>query len=281
MPTEDNVDDILELEVTSLKSGVNVAAFASLLRRTVEILQQLNIAVSRFGGTESIEWQIVKLQMSSPLVATLEGVPGDRSDNTSKHVISLFVRGISSLAIHEDPPRGFSEAALRETANLLAGSPQGITSIKFAHTSKSGQIRNVVQITKTVVQHADFAQKLLQLDRATDGGDLIEYGTLEGTLRDLFGSKNRAVLVDELTNKQTSCYFDEQNDKTIRLAWKGRVAMTGKIIYDRHTREPLKLFVEEIRLLGISPPQIDDFIDLDLTGGSDSADVVRRLRDDD
>ncbi len=63
---------------------------------------------------------------------------------------------------------------------------------------------------------------------------------------------------------------------------KQRVVVTGEIYVDRTTRKPRKVVVRELRIMPPPSelPQLEDLAGIDITGGMDSAEYVRRMRDD-
>jgi hypothetical protein len=90
------------------------------------------------------------------------------------------------------------------------------------------------------------------------------------------------LLVDRLTGEETSCYVGEELDREIRNAWKKRVVVTGTIEMNRETRKKT-IHVDRIRLLRESKdlPQLEDLRGIDITGGVESSQYIRNLRDAD
>ena len=87
-----------------------------------------------------------------------------------------------------------------------------------------------------------------------------------------------------MTGKKTACYFHgEAIEEKVRAGWKHRVVVIGQLQTDKTTGDAEEMRVEDIRILGTRSelPQIDDLLGFDITGGMDSADYVRGLRDDD
>ena len=72
-------------------------------------------------------------------------------------------------------------------------------------------------------------------------------------------------------------------DAVVREAWKRRVVATGEIVVDRETRKPIKILVDEIRILRdpADLPQMEDLHGIDITSGMESSEYIRGLRDDD
>lgn len=279
----DGDDSLLRIEVASLKPGVSADAFLASLRRALDILAELNRSLSEFGSA-TVEWEIVASSMNSPLATVLKG------STTSKHnghvgamAVDRFVAGIRHLGLSDERPTGFTEKALKDVADLLIVVPKGVTEIKVQSVTPKGRVKDSAKVSKSVTRNARQARDRLVMEEARRAGKYRDYGTLEGRLRDLLGSKNRLVLVDELTGNTTSCYIkDEKTDQKAREAWKGRVSVSGYITYDRVTNDALDVEVDELRLLRDSSllPQFEDFSGIDLTGGRDSAELVRESRDD-
>lgn len=270
-------DDRITIKLGSLRNDVDAEAFVEAMRDTLACFHELNKAASQYGSV-NLEWRITDAGRNSPLFATLHPVSTAKDNgHYGPRVIDAFVSGVQSLESGDDPPPLWNEAALRLVAALGRTRVRGITSIDFITQSRK------VSATKAVIKHASQAAVRLELEREKRTGKYTDYGTLEGVLRDLMGSTDRLVLEDELTGDTTSCYFTgEEHDKQARQAWKGRVAVTGEITYDRATGSPVKMKVDEIRQLRdrSALPQLESF-GIDLTGGVDSADLIRALRDDD
>lgn len=277
-------DDLLELEVVSLQEGLDAEGFISVFRHTVDMLEQIVKNISEYGSAEEVQWQIVHASMASPFTTTLRGNPRSTRAPRSlgQDAVRHAIRGLHALERSSEVPFGFNAKALDDVADLLQGMPRGISGVTLRRVDRRRQVKESAPVTKTIAGNARAAKRILDLERAKQSGEYVDYGTLEGTLRDLLGASNKLVLVDELTGKTTNCTFKgEENDIKARQAWKGRVAVTGDITYDKATRLPISVHVDEIRLFNPNPPQLEDFAGIDITGGMDSADFIRGLRDDD
>jgi hypothetical protein len=280
----ESTDDLLELEVVSLYGGLDAEGFISVFRHAVDMLEQIVRNISEFGSDDEVQWQIVYASMASPFTTTLNGAArGKTRGRLGPDAVKHAIKGIHSLEDGVVVPYGFNAKALDDVADLLQGAPRGIAGVTLRRVDRQRRVKESAPITKTIASNARAAKRLLDLERAKRSGEYVDYGTLEGTLRDLLGtSTNKLVLVDDLTGKTTNCTFrGEENDIKARKAWKSRVAVTGDITYDRASGLPTSVHVDEIRLLNPNPPQLEDFAGIDITGGMDSADFIRGLRDDD
>jgi len=111
----------------------------------------------------------------------------------------------------------------------------------------------------------------------------FEHGAIEGELG-ISRSRDQLVVIDALTGQQIPCYLaDEHLESTVREAWKCRVSVEGRIKVDRRTSQPIELAVENIRILRDRNdlPQLKDLHGIDITGGVESSEHVRGLRDAD
>lgn len=272
-------DDSITIRIASLRD-VNAEAFLDAFRDTIATLHELNRAVSEFGAV-NLEWRIVDAGLKSPIFATLKPFSTSKDNgHYGPKVISAFVDGLQSLAEGDKPPKLFSETALRLVAGLDRTRSRGVTAIEFSADSRKATA------SKTVVKHASQAAGRLELERVKRSGKYVEYGTLEGQLKGLESQSGRdkLVIVDQLTGTETRCYISDATlDKVVRENWKHSVAVHGTITVDRLTGEPEEMRVEELTPLRerSALPQIEDLDGIDITGGIESSEYVRGLRDGD
>jgi hypothetical protein len=275
-------ESLLSVEIASLRSGVNAEAVLAVLRRTLDILAAVNRESSDYGS-ETVEWEIAEASKNSPLLAILRGLPTSKNNGAAAVATAdRFIGGVDRLSTTDTRPAYFNAVALRDVSELLNVTPKGISGIKYSRLTKDRRVSTSVSVTRKVTSNARNALIRLELEQPRKTGKYTDYGTLEGRLRDLLGSSDKIVLVDELTGKTTACSFEgEENDRKARELWKCRVAVSGLITYDRATELPLSVRVEEIRPLRemATLPQMDDFSGLNITGGLSSEDYVRGLRD--
>ena len=136
-----------------------------------------------------------------------------------------------------------------------------------------------------LARNARKAKRVLELERGTRGPTYAEHGTIEGHLRQLeslAGPKDKIVIEDDLTGEKILCYFrGAELEQRVREAWKQRVGVSGEITVDRQSGRPQSVEVEEIVVLRqrAELPQMEDLHGIDITGGLDSAEYIRGLRD--
>jgi hypothetical protein len=272
--------DNITVRLVADADGVDADAFVFALEKTIELLKELN-KQSSDHGVETIRWRIVAAGMNSPMFATLAGekIVG-RSDDNSEAITNAAVTGLGQLERVDVCPHMFNGKSLKIAAQLSkVYTRAGIQRLEFENS------KITVVASTTLSQNANTAIHRLSLTNAKKSLEYVETGTIEGVLTDLSGQaeRDKIVVVDELTNRKTPCFFrgESQLDEQVRESWKHRVAVTGDITFDSFTHEPIEVRVHSIRELRDSSalPQIDDLRGINLTGNVDPADYIRSLRD--
>jgi hypothetical protein len=259
--------DWIEVQLNAGKKALSADALGEIFRDSLDLLKAVDRGMSPHG-TEIVDWEISEARMQSPLAIRLRG-------NNAPPVVEAVGPGMESLNGSNDCPPHFTPDALRFVRRLVD------------HSAAYGVIPVFITFTKTVPvervagENADWALKTLMLKKQTHS----EYGSLRGELTELSKSsrkRDKLVLVDRLTGEQTPCYVGEELDPEIRAAWKRRVVVTGRIIVNHETRKKA-IHVERIRVLRERKdlPQIEDLHGIDITGGAESSEYIRNLRDAD
>ncbi|MBI3464997.1 MAG: hypothetical protein HY000_18365 [Planctomycetes bacterium] len=140
--------------------------------------------------------------------------------------------------------------------------------------------------TKRIAENAVLALRRIEAEKAKRAGEYVEYIEVEGHLKELseLTGKDKIVIADSLTGKKTLCYFRRPDLETkARGAWKHRVSVSGEATVDRSTGELREMEVDELRILRERSelPQMEDLHGIDITGGMESSEYVRGLRDAD
>ena len=117
--------------------------------------------------------------------------------------------------------------------------------------------------------------------QAPERRDHFEVGAIEGTIENLIGHNELYFsLYDVLTKERVRCNFDARLQEHVRAAWQSRVVVEGRI---KHGPDGVPKSMEVSRIVerpsmeGL--PQFKDF-SVDITGGIESSEFVRGLRDD-
>ena len=266
--------DWLKLQVGRPGKPVDADAFVHIFQDTIAALKAIDRGFSTHGG-ETIQWEIVQTGSNSPIFATLRG--HDQTAHNGEHsrkVTNAFVGGIKQLSRGNVCPLGFGEDSLRYVQRIV--SEAKLHRLKPVYSTFGME----VPVTKAMAANANRARKTLEMRKSR----LVEYGTIEGRLRELSESRSRDKLgvLDKLTGEVTHCYLrNEALEPMVLKGWKHRVAVTGDITIDRQSGLPIKVMVDEIRILRDHGelPQIEDLHDIDITNGVEPAEYIRRLRD--
>lgn len=263
---------------------VLVRAFLDLLTTTLEILNQLDAEVS--GNPEgSIVWRIADARRSSPLAITLRGQPCRPEFDFTEKVTSSFVRGVRSLrdGTAARPPH-FNDVALDRLLHLTTSLDGELGAIVFelptgekavAEKQTELGIRAVLELPEALDLNATVTRRFYQ-----------EYGTLRGQLDvvSVRANKDTFEFTEELTKKAITCRFtDPELFKRAQESLRKRIEVEGRIRYNNQDGSPASMQVEGFRVLGdgTSVPSFRDLEGLDITGGMDPVEFIRRLRDGD
>jgi len=115
-------------------------------------------------------------------------------------------------------------------------------------------------------------------------GQYKDYGSVEGQFMTLNSPQGEQVVVDDsLTGESITCYFSTPEVETkARQCWDHRVCVIGEIRLDKLTGRPTSVYVEDVQRLRDQAdiPQWDKVDGIDITGGMESSEYVRKLRDD-
>ena len=274
--------ETLTLRLVGLHEDLNADAFVDVFRDTLVALREINKAVSKFGNA-GLEWRIVAAGMKSPFFATVKGVDpiGGEGSADGPVAIGAWVAGLQHLESKDTCPSFFTEGSLRIAQKLVAVFALGITQIEYTTDSGSKAVAS-----RQVAQNASHVLKVIALDRAKRSGKYVDYGSIEGTLKELTSleGRDKMVIVDDLTGASIACYFrNKAIEAKARTAWKRRVSVSGEITYDKLTGDPSQVSADDIRPLGTRDtlPQMEDLRGINITGGLEPAEYIRGLRDDD
>ena len=266
--------DWLKIQVGASGKPLNADAFLAIFHNTIAALKAIDRGFSAYGA-ETIEWEVIGAGSNSPIFATIRG-QDTTSENgrQSREVAGAFVKGLEQLSREKTCPAGFAQDSLKHVEKIVAESR--LHRLTPVYSTSNLEVR----ITRAVAVNANRARRALEMRKSR----LVEYGTIEGRLRDLSESHSRDKLgvVNKITGEVTQCYLrNEELEPMVLQGWKHRVAVTGEITIDRQSGLPVKVMVDEIRILRDRGelPQIEDLHGIDITNGVEPSEYVRRLRD--
>jgi len=266
--------DWLKLQVGSPGKPVDADAFVGIFQNTIAALKAIDRGFSTHG-VETVQWEVIGAGSNSPIYATIRG--RDTTSHDGRHgrkVTSAFVKGLEQLSRDRTCPAGFGSDSLKYVRKIV--SEAKLHQLRPVYSTPELEVR----ITEEVALNANRAERALEMGKS----HLVEYGTIEGRLRDLSESRSydKLGVLDRLTGEVTHCYLrNEALEPMVLKGWKHRVAVTGDITIDRQSGLPIKVMVDEIRILRDRGelPQIEDLHGIDITNGVEPSEYVRRLRD--
>ena len=266
--------DWLKLQVGRPGKPVDADAFVHIFQDTIAALKAIDRSFSTHGA-ETFQWEVIEAGSNSPIFTTIRGRDVEGHNGTrSRKITNAFVKGLDELSRDKKCPPGFARDSLRHVEKIV--SEAKLHRLKPIYSTSKLE----VQISRAMAVNANRARRTLEMRKS----QVVEYGTIEGRLRELGESHSRDKLgvVDKLTGEVTQCYLrNEALEPTVLQGWKHRVAVTGDITIDRQSGLPIRVMVDEIRILRDRGelPQIEDLCGIDITGGVEPSEYVRRLRD--
>lgn len=259
------------ITVQGRDGGVPVERLLEALAKTVGILRNLDAKNSE-DGKAGIHWHITKATTNSPLTLTLTPRVAPRRRDNSREVGRAFLRGMRKLESGKGVPSDFGEDALKEARTLLALLDRGVSRLEF---SAPGE-----EPVAPTLRSAAVIDEFLGMRSAYHLTDT----TIEGSLETVTIHGGEAFDVfDQLTGTRVRCILPDGQLHTVVAALGKRVAVTGRAQFSSKGR-PVLIEVESIRLMREKAglPRASDFEGegrLDITGGTDSSEFVRRMRD--
>ena len=256
--------DRLTIRMTGKGEFISLASFLSVAESTLELLKDIDASISG-SRRGSVEWRIADVSLNSPLTLTVFA-DTQNGTNAGREVIEVCTYGLRQVERSADViPAYFSNEALEHAKKIVA--PLNDDVERVALIGPSG---DTVTPSQRLAANVDDL-----LPKEHD-----ELGSVEGKLETLsiHGGTTFAIW-EVLTGARVECRFPPEMLDEAHAAFRHRVSVSGRIRYSR-TGRPLSIRVEHIRILRSSSelPQARDLEGIDITGGIDPAEYVRRLR---
>jgi hypothetical protein len=262
----------ISIDVSGRKDLVDALDWQTIFSETLATLNNLTRAIGLARNVRrrrrSGRWKISEASTNSPLHLTLSEESAD-VDDASHEAVRAYIEGIRALETDEpptEPPAFFENKTLSSVQRLVSVLRRDTAALVFSSPDIAP-----VSATQRVAISVD---ELI-------GAKFKATGALEGILETLTArGKINFKLYDPLTNCRIACYISPEKLEEAKAAFPHRVAVYGPIRYAKSGR-PLSIEVEQIRRLRLRSelPQLKDLGRIDLTGGADSSEHIRRLRD--
>lgn len=261
----------LVITVHGKETRVTVRSLIEMLEGALAVLREIDARLAE-NHRAGVQWEVVKVAMNSPLQITLgPRVPTNRRDY-SPDVVKSFMVGIRSLERQAVVPANWSEDALQHMRQLVNLRNNGIASMVFSSPGEE-------QVEPTLHSAANIEE--IQKRQAAH---YWEETSIEGRLEAISAHNGTRISIwDVLSNTKVECLVSEAQLEQAKSAFRRRVAVSGKAKVSRKGK-PLSIEVDSIRVLKETDelPQPKSFAGLsrvDITGGVDSAEYIRGLRD--
>jgi len=257
----------MTIEVEGKGGTVPLSSFISIVQETLKALQSLEGELLK-EQKGKITWKIESVRMNTPLTMVI--APDYEKGMTQKDVVGPFVRGLRTLESRRIRPRYFGDTTLTDTKRMLSMVNDGISAVTFSATGE-----RPVKPTQKARDHAELLVPTTE--------PYWEYTQLEGTLENII-THGRAEfhIFDPITDRKVRCTFDKQKAQEVLALGLKRVRVTGDVKFDENHR-PVEVQVDSYERLRDQSelPQLADLhkARINITGGRDSVEYVRGLRD--
>jgi hypothetical protein len=253
----------------------DAADFDLVFADTLAILSALARSAIPDRGAFS-KWKISEATLRSPLHVTLLAGSPDAVADDANLAVGSYVAGLRILdadTVPAEPPPLFDETLLRSTKHLVSVLKRSTARVTF-----SSPDFGAITVSQRIALNID---ELI-------GVKFRAMGTVEGMLETLTAKgapkdKLRCNIFDPISNSRSACYIPLTQLDDAKAAFLGRVAVYGEIRYAKSGRILSVEAADKIRRLRSATelPQPGDLKGIDLTGGHESSDYVRGLRDRD
>jgi len=268
----------ITIRLVDLGDKLEPSDLITALQNTIAILKGIDQAVTG-KSKPTLHWYIRRIEMQSPLTATLEYERVDRGKRRgrSPEVIRPFLSGVSQLDKRERVPRYFGEAELTRLKRIVDLNKGGFPRVEFYSKGEEDTVRPTTAAS-------DHVATLLGDEGSRP---YVEYSELEGRLEllSLHPETPEFAIYDSLTDQPVVCRFNKADlDRvTSYLKKKARVVVAGDARYNsRH-------FATSINVEHITPlheqsqlPQLRDLhrdVAIDWSDTEDVVELARGLRD--
>lgn len=257
----------LRFELQGKPGDITLDAFVTAVANWQKILAEVDAALSG-KSSGSVEWRVSNLSMGS-LRVEAESFSKLENHDYGPEVVRASIQGLGILEHEPSIPPYLSESGLKHVRRLLGIiGTNGVTGIYMANHAADATL------TKTSLDNMRRALRVR--DRSI--------GSVEGRLDQIsvHGKAPVCVVYLHRTHKAVRCQFTSTMLDEVKAALGRRVIAAGIVSYnERH--EPVRVALQFLHHLPSSAelPSIETIAgsDPNFTGGLDSVEYVRRMRD--
>ncbi len=253
----------LTIVVDCKKGQVLYSSFITVLNNTVGLLNSMGRKLAKTDSPDLV-WQITSVSMNSPLTITLKGQSA-RGRDLPRRAIRDYVQGIQRIQEKRERPARFEDTDLDQVSKLASVLYDGVKSLRF-----SAEPFGEVCLTKVLAENAQNIQRRRYH---------YEYTSFRGRLNDIrtsFGA-HECVVRDFLTNQEIRCTYPEKRDSEIAALLLKRVEVSGKAKFTERG-QLVSIQIDRFQELPAARLKISDAKAVDITGGMDSVEYIRKIR---
>lgn len=215
------------------------------------------------GNRLSTRWNLIGVRMQSPLTLEIAG-QCEEEPAFPQQITAESVQGMLDLEARKHLPRHFNTKALSKARDLARQVGNGLAAITIAAGGAS------VSPTGRLACYVDELTRESACHTQLEG--TVEMVTVRG--------RKHFNMYDVASDRGITCYFADAMLAEVLDAFGKRVVAYGMGRFD-HEGAPLSLEVEELRQQAQQDelPQFSDLEGIDITGGLNPTEYIRRLRD--
>ncbi len=263
----------LTFEINGPKREVAFDTFTRATSNVVAILKELDRAISRRKGRETLVWYVYDLSTNGNLVIEVESkvrsraIHGEIVRDISGDVTNSLVAGFENVESRGISPPYLSESGLKKIQQMASlVRKNGARAFIAKAADRSAEISE---------KAADNIGQLLPVRRESIGA--VE-GRLEGIS---IHSGKRFIVYHAITHKAINCLFSQPEFLDKAISALGKRVYVGGTLKKNVRGEPVAVDVQKLRILGEgSLPSTGELTgyDPDFTGDLNTEEFIRRIR---
>lgn len=249
-------------------SGLEASSLWQAMRATVDALDRLDRAMGQ-TRRPSNKWIIREISMRSPLRLTLAGERDIAAANDIDPT-KVFIRGFRQIQCGKRPIY-FDDAVLNDIQKIISLTHNGMGSLRYSVPEEE----DVIPTSEISGDLACFRERLTK-----DYESLTE---LDGKLETInVHDQPEFFIYDRLTDNAVRCFFEPGDAEQVGQLLTRRVRVKGYAKFTAN-HEPKSVRVQSFKSLPDiqDVPRIRDIhqTGLSITGGQDSVEYIRGMRD--
>ena len=243
--------------------GVPYGSFTTVMNNAIGMLRSIANSMEADDAT----WLITKATTNSPLCITITA-RSEKKPRVVRRVVRTFVTGIRAIEQGTEPPLDFTYKDLESAKRMVSVLTDGVKGLSF--TDSDGE---EARATLHLAANAQSIQDTLYH---------YEGASFRGVLENIttHGDTNVFSIFDSLTDHEIPCHFSDEDTARVGSLIKQRINVYGRTRFDR-SGLPVYIDVEEFHPVCSEEDliKISEAPPTNITGGIDSVEYVRRIRD--